>query len=217
VKRLVCAFIPLCQASGAFVDPQSSTGVRWCSPTLRNMHQGNIGMQLRLRPQSEEDDSTKGHGLFPLQVRAAWCILFPRSVQPCVFRRDKKVTSPSNIFSLISPSFQRCDGAKPICTSCKKSPRRPDCHYEDVPRFQPGRTESTVVKRGESSRRPKMTKSTKATVSAAHLDYAYWCGRIHDSKSWTAPIPHLVYDFWTSDPAAFQLSAISTDDRNMML
>jgi hypothetical protein len=62
-----------------------------------------------------------------------------------------------------------------------------------------------------------MMKSTKATVSAAHLDYAYWCGKIHNSNPWTAPIPHLVYDFWNSDPEAFQLSEISTDDRNMML
>jgi len=28
-------------------------------------------MQLRLRPQSEEDDFTKGNGLFALQVRTA--------------------------------------------------------------------------------------------------------------------------------------------------
>ena len=74
-----------------------------------------------------------------------------------------------------------------------------------------------LVKRDESSRRKNTTKSTEETVHAGHVDYAYWCSRIHNSKSWTAPIPHLEHDFWNSDPSACQLSGISTGDRNLML
>lgn len=72
-----------------------------------------------------------------------------------------------------------------------------------------------LVKRG--TRRPKEKKPAKETFSAAHLDYAYWFNKIQNTHSWTAPIPHMAYDFWTSDPSAFQLSRISADDRNMML
>lgn len=38
-------------------------------------------MQLRLRSQSEEVDSAKGHGLYALQVRTVLRIPSPRSIQ----------------------------------------------------------------------------------------------------------------------------------------
>ena len=74
-----------------------------------------------------------------------------------------------------------------------------------------------LVKQGGSSKRSNATKSAKEAVPVGRVDYAYWCSRIHNSKSWTAPIPHLPFDFWDSDPSAFQLSRISAEDRNMML
>lgn len=55
------------------------------------MHQGNTGMQLRLRSQSEEVDFTKGNGLHALPVRTvlSQCLLHDSMVR--VFSRDKRV------------------------------------------------------------------------------------------------------------------------------
>jgi len=60
-----------------------------------------------------------------------------------------------------------------------------------------------------------MAEST--SEPAGHVDYTYWCSKMYSSEPWAGPIPHLAYNFWNSDPSAFQLSAISTDDRNLML
>lgn len=72
-----------------------------------------------------------------------------------------------------------------------------------------------LVKR--TARRPGAKKLTKETLPPGHIDYAYWYSRIHNSGSWSAPIPHQAFDFWNSEPSAFQLSRVSADDRNMML
>lgn len=55
------------------------------------MHQGNTGVQLRLRYQSEEVDFTKGDGLFALPVRTVLFLILLHNSMACVFSRDKRV------------------------------------------------------------------------------------------------------------------------------
>ena len=71
------------------------------------------------------------------------------------------------------------------------------------------------MKRNESPRHPDITKPT--AESSGHVNYVYWHNKIHNPELWNTPIPRLAYNFWNSDPSAFQLSGISTDDRNLML
>jgi hypothetical protein len=135
-------------------------------------------------------------------------VCFSRSVQPCVFRRDKKVIAPCAIFSLLSHSLSSSDVMVPNLSArpAEKSPRRPDCHLRGCSKIPTrGGPESTVVKRGGSSRRPKMPQNQpRHAVSVRHTCRLRILVR-QDTRFKVMDCPHstpAMYDFWTSDPCS---------------